>query len=362
MPEFDRLYLDTTVLRKSNWPHVSAELGFLLELAKNFKIQVVIPEAAEIEREEQWVRELVAASQKCDAAMTKRSDVLKAVGLALAESRRDDPPDALREKYKAAARSAKDANGIATAPLTTRGIAEFLKLAVTRTPPFQISGDKVTGFQDTLILLSIIDDLKACGRNTCVLLSYDGVFSKITAVSKAEGKALQHLTTIDDVWSILADEIKPELVKWWTEQREAIQAELEAQHEQISDLLRAFISPDMVDYRAKAVESIGPLRSFSVEMPFPGFPHEPGPYETQEGATFKISATISTEVRALAVPGLAGLAASLLYAARSGSQATADKSEHVSSESFWKKVEMEATATFERGRYTLKDLVILRLS
>jgi hypothetical protein len=70
VPEFDRLYLDTTVLRKSNWPHVSAELGFLLELAKNFKIQVVIPEAAEIEREEQWVRELVAASQKCDAAMT----------------------------------------------------------------------------------------------------------------------------------------------------------------------------------------------------------------------------------------------------------------------------------------------------
>jgi hypothetical protein len=361
VPEFDRLYLDTTILRKSNWPHVSAELGFLLELAKNFKIQVVIPEAAEIEREEQWVRDLVTASQKCDAAMTKRSDVLKAVGLTLAEQHRDDP-DALREKYKAAAQSAKDANAITTAPLTTRGIAEFLKLAVTRTPPFQISGDKVTGFQDTVILLSIIDDLKACGRNTCVLLSDDGVFSKITSVSKAEGKALQHLTTIDDIWSILADEIKPELLKWWTEQRDAIQAEIEAQQEQITDLLRAFVSPDMVDYRAKAIESIGPLRSFSVETPFPGFPYEPGPYETRERATFKISATMSTEVRALAVPGFTGLAASLLYAAQSGSQTTVDKSEQVSSESFWKKVEMEGTATFERGRYILKDLVILRLS
>ena len=58
MPEFDRLYLDTTTLRKSNWPHVSAELGFLFGLAKNFRIQVVIPEPAEAEREEQWIRDL----------------------------------------------------------------------------------------------------------------------------------------------------------------------------------------------------------------------------------------------------------------------------------------------------------------
>ena len=362
MPEFDRLYLDTTTLRKSNWPHVSAELGFLFGLAKNFRIQVVIPEAAEAEREEQWIRDLLAASQKCVAAMTKRSDLLKAVGLPLAEQPRDDPPDALREKYRAAAQSAKGANGIATAPFTTRGAEEFLRLAVTRTPPFQISGDKVTGFQDTLILLSIIDDLKACGRATCALLSDDGIFSQIGTVSKAEGKTVQHLRTINDVWNILADEIEPELVKWWNEQRAAIQAELEAQREQISDLLRAFISPDMVDYRAKAVESIGPLSSFSVEMPFPSFPPEPGPYDTREGASFKISATLWTEVRALAAPGLSAFAGHLFYAARSGSEVTADRSEQASSECFRKKVEMEATATFERGRYTLKDLVILRLS
>ena len=327
MPEFDRLYLDTTILRKSNWPHVSAELGFLFGLAKNFRIQVVIPEAAEIEREEQWVRDLVAASQKYVAALTKRSDVLKAIGLTPVEQRPDDPPEALREKYRAAAQSAKEANGIATAPVTTRGAAEFLKLAVTRTPPFQISGDKVTGFQDTLILLSIIDDLNACGRATCVLLSDDGVFSQISTVSKAEEKNLQHLRTIDDVWNILANEIESELVKWWKEQRAAIQAELEAQHEQISDLLRAFISADMVDYRAKTVESIGPLSSFLVEMPFPAFPPEPGPYETKNGASFKISATLSTEVQALTVPGLAGLLAATLYAARSSSEATAEKSE-----------------------------------
>jgi hypothetical protein len=116
VPVFDRLYLDTTILRKSNWPHVSADLGFVLELATNFNIQVVIPEAAQIEREEQWVRDMAAASQKYVAAAAKRSDLLKAVGVQSAERDRDDPPEVLRERYRAAAQSAKDAHGIVTAP------------------------------------------------------------------------------------------------------------------------------------------------------------------------------------------------------------------------------------------------------
>jgi len=42
----------------------------------NFNIQVVIPEAAEIEREEQWLRDLTAASQSYASAVKKRSNLL----------------------------------------------------------------------------------------------------------------------------------------------------------------------------------------------------------------------------------------------------------------------------------------------
>jgi hypothetical protein len=62
--DFKRLYLDTTVLRESNWPHISAELSFLLESAHNFGIEVFIPEAVEVERDAQRLRDLAAASQK----------------------------------------------------------------------------------------------------------------------------------------------------------------------------------------------------------------------------------------------------------------------------------------------------------
>jgi len=322
MPDFDRLYLDTTILRKSNWPHVSAELGFLLELARNFAIEILIPEPVEIEREEQWIRELGAASQKWEAATAKRSDVLKAVGGGLDEQRADQP-DAFRERYKTAAQLVKEANGIKTVPMTTRSPAEFFRLAVTRTPPFQIAGDKITGFQDATILLSIVDDLIACGKPSCALLSEDDVFSKIGAVSQSEGKTIRHLRTIEDVWKILSEEIRPELVKWWEQQRAAIKVEVAAQQEQISQLIGVFVTPDMIDYRARTVESVGLPRLISVDIPFPRFPLEPGPYPTREGTTHKISATLFVEVRALASRGLGGFAALLSgqFLDRSGAKA-----------------------------------------
>jgi hypothetical protein len=363
MPDFDRLYLDTTILRKSSWPHVSAELGFLLELARNFGIEVLIPEPVETEREEQWLRDLSAATQKYNTAISRRSDLLKVVGVGVNEQN-EDPPEAFREKYRAAAESAKKTNSIKTIPITTRSVGDFLKLAVARTAPFQISGDKVTGFQDTAILLSILDDLTVCKKARCALLSEDDVFSKASAVSAAEGKTIRHVRTIDEIWKILAEEIKPEYVRWWETQREAIRAEVAAQQEPIIELVQSFVTPDMIGHRVKAIQSIGSPRVIVVEIPFPRLPLEPGPYVTREGATLKISATLAMTVLALASPGLDGLAALIArqFSDQPGSGMKAAEPERLSSETFLKTVEMEGTAVFERGRYDLRDLKIVNVS
>jgi len=264
--------------------------------------------------------------------------------------------------YANAAQSAKDKYHIVVVPLTTRGVGDFLRLAVTRTPPFQISGDKVTGFQDALILLSVVDDSKAHGGAACAVLSEDKIFSQISAVSGAGGQTVKHLQSIDDFWKILADEIAPQVVTWFREQREAVEAELEVEKQQISQLLRTYVLPDLVDYRARVIESIGLPRSFIVEMGFPPFPREPGPYVTREGARFKISVSFSTEIRARAVMGLSGLAASLIHGMRPGPEPKADEAEQLSVESFWKQVQMEGIATFERGRYILSDLSIVGIT
>jgi len=55
---FKRVYLDTSVLRESQWPRTSARLSTLFVLSKNQGVQVVIPEPVETERKRQWMREL----------------------------------------------------------------------------------------------------------------------------------------------------------------------------------------------------------------------------------------------------------------------------------------------------------------
>ena len=208
VPDFDRLYLDTTVLRKTNWPRISVELATLLELARNFGIDVVIPEPVESEREEQWVRDFGEASQKYLTASKKRSLFLGAIGVDVAEGLADRL-DELRSRYREVAQAVIKQNGIKTASITTRAVGHFLKLAITRTPPFQISGDKVTGFQDTAILLSILDDMQNCGKETCAVLSDDGVFSKVDAVCSTEGKTIRHLRSVEEFWKTLGSEIEP---------------------------------------------------------------------------------------------------------------------------------------------------------
>ncbi|HYK61176.1 MAG TPA: hypothetical protein VEV85_17210, partial [Bryobacteraceae bacterium] len=81
MPDFDSIYLDTTFLRKSNWPELSKEFGELVLIAKNFRIELVIPELVEMEREEQWIRDLTDNRQKLDSTMRTRSQLLKAIAL-----------------------------------------------------------------------------------------------------------------------------------------------------------------------------------------------------------------------------------------------------------------------------------------
>jgi hypothetical protein len=366
VPDFTRLYLDTTILRRSNWPHVSAELTFLLELARNFAIEVFIPEAVEIEREAQWFRDLGSASQKLGAAADKLALSLEAV----ASPRIDIAPrdlDVLRAAFKAQSDAAKAANEIGIIPITGRSVPEFLRLAIERTPPFQISGDKVTGFQDTVIFFSVLDDAKASGARNCAIISEDDVFSKVHQIAKAEQISLKHFKSIHDVWALLVDEISPHVLGWWRHEKAEIRRVLESQISQIVRVLWERITPEMVAYRAEKVEEIANLRIDDVDMPIPDFPHHPGPYQTAEGAMFRVSIKLNADFRVQAAPGLSALLAVEFY--RQMQEGSVGPTElesqrslkELKPETLWKKIEMEANATYSGERYNVSDLEFVRI-
>jgi hypothetical protein len=53
---FQRIYLDTEVLRHADWPFVSKQLRFCLDIARGMGLEVYIPEPVRHERAEQWLR------------------------------------------------------------------------------------------------------------------------------------------------------------------------------------------------------------------------------------------------------------------------------------------------------------------
>ncbi len=62
-----------------------------------------------------------------------------------------------------------------------------------------------------------------------------------------------------------------------------------------------------------------------MEIPFPPFATGPGPYETSEGAKFRISATFTVEIDVLAAPGTLVRLASMLSGRFLGTEAQAVK-------------------------------------
>jgi hypothetical protein len=62
------LYLETSTLRESEWPHVSPRLEQLFSVAKELRIQVVLPAPVASEREEQWLRDVEKEANDQDKA------------------------------------------------------------------------------------------------------------------------------------------------------------------------------------------------------------------------------------------------------------------------------------------------------
>src|SRR5438874_427357 len=141
---FDRIYLDSVPLTASRWPHVSAALRNLLELAADFKLPVIIPAPVDWEQEAQFQREYVGAQKR------------------------------FRDAYRKAVAAAKDREHIQTIPLTSCSLEELFRLLLNRERPFD---EKGRGLGDAVILFSVIDDLRARNERG-VLVTGDGDYSK----------------------------------------------------------------------------------------------------------------------------------------------------------------------------------------
>lgn len=205
MPTFDCAYLDSEPLRASKWPNISRELMTFLHLARRVGTGVAVPVGVERELHAQFLRDYdeLVRNQKARSHLSR-------IGIASADLPSTGEVDAT---YQAIVRKIVADEELRMVRMSTRPAAEYFDLLLDRKPPFAADG---RGFGDTVVFLSVIDDLLSRG-GTGVLVTNDKRFAETGTLVRGYGVALEimpmteaHERLLDDIGEAVASRVRAE--------------------------------------------------------------------------------------------------------------------------------------------------------
>jgi hypothetical protein len=176
--DFDALYFDTNALISANWPAPTLRLENLLVLTGWMKVAVFLPEPVEREAEQHWLREVRDSA----AGLTGSAENFRRMTRQVRGSVEfhTENEEALLVRYRELAVSCCQHFGILPIPITTRPLSEFFDMAIRYGMPFVSDRSKKgKGFQDAVVLASVLEHLKANPQLSGLLVTDDEVFSKV---------------------------------------------------------------------------------------------------------------------------------------------------------------------------------------
>jgi hypothetical protein len=228
MADFTRIYIDSNILIASNWPKLSAAVENFLDLALVLNVKVLLPEAVEVELEEHWLRNLDKKYAGVDRSIKDFENHLgepepNAIKLVLPDK------DKSLEGYRRRVLEVKDGWGLESIPIATRAISELLRMAARQDAPFKEEG---AGFQDTVIYLSVIDDLKQ--KSDCVgaFISQDAMFRNkkdaLITLARSSGVDLEIYHSLQEIVVPLKERLRAEMIKDWGERNSRVEQALKA--------------------------------------------------------------------------------------------------------------------------------------
>jgi hypothetical protein len=179
MSDISSAYLDTSVLWRSHWPHVSTELRNLFVLCSAGKVRVYLPEAVELEMEERSIRKFNEVRSQFTKGMSELPDVFNR-----GASVEPLPTSGLLEQFRKRIDKSVTTYNIQRVSFVSNTSRELFELAVRHSPPF---GGKSSGLQDSIILQNVfahISSLKESG--TAMIVTNDDPFIAAIQTSGAD--------------------------------------------------------------------------------------------------------------------------------------------------------------------------------
>ncbi len=290
-PQVSLIYLETSILRESEWPHVSVRLEQLLSLAKNLGVQVFLPEPVDCEREEQWLRDFSKSATEQKKVWLSIEQQLSNIGVQINSG--DFPTGIqLRESYRLSVGALKKNWSIFDAPYTSRKLTDLFLLAARHQIPF---GDEGRGFQDAVIYLSVVDHLAGFKEGiSAILVSSDKGYDSISMALVAPDIKDLDLTIarLDGATEILKSHLEESVRRHWDVLQNKAKKKLQEMRQNLETFFLANISPDQLPVFGNVAHV------YQIEVANIINVRTPDPRELNSGEEFEISADLSLRVSA----------------------------------------------------------------
>lgn len=216
---------------RAAWPTPATGLLDVISQAEQLGITLGLPDLVHRELVEHWIRDLHERRQSLQSKTTEFND--RAVGvLTVATPARLPEPYTMREAVREYTKGFTER--FRSVPTTRRPLEDFLTLAMARGATFSEGGK---GFQDAVILWSILDDMVAQGYKSAVIVSEDAAFKNngVFELATSVGRTLKIISKLDELEILLRDNLSVRRREFLAAEKKALidavrphQAELEA--------------------------------------------------------------------------------------------------------------------------------------
>jgi hypothetical protein len=295
--DFNVLYLDTNILIGSSWPQIGLRLENLLILASWSKVSVFIPDPVEREAEEHWLRAVSEHASGLTGAAENFRRITRQVSGAVEV--KCEGEQELLERYRRLADVTKAHYGILISPFTTRPLSDLFSSSIRYVLPFVAEKNKKgKGFQDAVILSSVIEHLNSNPGFSGVLVTDDEVLSKVNISEFTPGypKAKLKTITFEHAFPVLYDNYWDEQIKkpWEQERKNATQA-VKAMHSE----MRSFVESSLTDETFRSGTSLKPLKLLGVDRVDVSYVQTPIPDPTKPNRPVRIAIAVLARCRVL---------------------------------------------------------------
>ncbi len=290
-PRYTRIYLDSNLMIKANWPSPGQTMQNVFELVDFFGTTCVLLDAVERELRAHWERDYRKTQLEAVGKVANLKKLGDRVGIVI-PSQLPQESDVYNAYLATVERLVEERPLVRAAP-PLRGTAELFELAIHHATPFK---EKGKNFQDAVISLAAIDDLASLPEKSGAFVSRDDIFDQRTLDAFCEplGVYLKLFQNEDALIADLRSFVTASMTHEWAEEERLVMAAFQANQSR----LEAFIAENVeipqrwgpLGDRIISVSRIEIMEVSKVETPLP--------WKVPRGEAVTITATIQLGIHA----------------------------------------------------------------